>query len=199
MKLYEYESKIRDQIENDINNPELFLDIQRVTGYFLRRKKACHCARDYTEIACHIAEDVYMDLLDGKRFDHLYGYLNRIYRTYVIQYYKDYGPDVISFDENIKLKDIVQDPAAYMNNYLNNRIYLLEIGNVVEQTMLDSCKYVSDSKAYLNLKVSLLLTTLRGDTSYFHLDEAQSFYLNIIKVNFYNQIRKESLGVETVL
>ena len=199
MKLYEYESKIKEQIEEDVNNPELFLNIQRVTGYFLRRKKACHCAGDYADVACHIAEDIYMDLLEGKRFTHLYGYLNRIYRTYVIEYYKDYGPDVISFDEHIKLKDIVRDPAAYMNNYLNNRFYLLEIGKVVDQTMLDSCKYTYNSKDYINLKVSLLLTTLRGDNSYFHLDEAQSYYLNLMKVNLYSQIRKESLGVEDIV
>ena len=76
-----------------------------------------------------------------------------------------------------------------------NKLYLKDIGKIIDKVMEESCKYKYQSKEYLNLKLSLMVSILRNSKFEFHLSQEQSFYLKLLIVAFYEEVKKEGFGV----
>lgn len=195
MRLVEYEQTIKKLIENDKNDPQIYNNIQQLTYYFLIRKKVCKSIKDIEDISFTVAADLYMKILAGEEFTYIMSYLERIYRDYVRRYYRETG-EVISLDPSIETKEtILGKSTMFEYNYTNNKIYLKNIGSIIDSVMKRSCKYKRDSVAYLNLKSSVALSLIRGTSCAFHLDPEQEYYLKIVLSNFYNKVKEDGLGI----
>ena len=195
MKLVEYEVLIKKQVAEDLNNPEIYNNLQRMILMFLQRKKVCHCLKDYEDMSYLLAGDVYMKILGGEKIGYFLGYLEKVYRKYAQQYYKDHSSEFIYYDDSDDFADTVFNQFSHYDyDCVNNKIYLEKIWKVIDQVMASSCKYDRMSRAYLNLRLSLVLSLLRGRETCFHLEPDQKFYLKFIMTNFCSIIKKEAIS-----
>lgn len=194
MRLLEYEVLIKKQVSEDVNNPEIYNNLQKMILMFLQRKKVCRCKQDYEDMSYLLAGDMYMQLLNGETFNYYLGYLEKIHRKYAQQYYKDHSSEFIYFDDSDNFNDLVGDLGSYDYNYIDDKIYLEEIWRTIDIVMNNSCKYDRMSKGYLNLRLSLVLSLLRGEETHFHLEPDQKYYLRLILTNFNSIVKKDLLN-----
>ena len=199
MRLLELESSIKSRIRESKDDPEIYNLLQKMTFMFLARKKACKNEKDREDISFIIAGDLYMRILDGEEFSYYLGYLEKIYREYLCKFYEGYN-NHLPLDPSIDANhELLGSPTLFDYYRLNNQIYLKEIYRVIDELMDETCKYKPQTKEYLNLKISLILSLIRGETSFFHLGEEQKFYLKFLVVKFYDKVRNEGLDIDSNL
>lgn len=197
MTLAEYEAKINTLLDEDVNNQEAYELMIKMIKYFLVSKRCCKCDEDYTDIAQLITEDFYLKIVDNNPVKAYLGYLNKSWRRYVSEYYR-YEREVIDTTEDNFLSYVKKDlfgeysVVDFMNT--ENVIYLEKIQKTIEYVMETSCKYDHDSAVYINLELSLILSLLRGEEVYFHLNKEQEFYLKLLLASL--QARIHSDGVD---
>lgn len=196
MRLTEYETTIKSKVNNDPNDPSIYEDLQKMILIFLSRKKACRSGKDYEDISYLLAGDIYLSITQGTRYNYYLGYLEKIYMRYVLQYYSENSDPEIFYTEDpldaLSLSDYTYQVEEY--NMICDRVYLKDIGKLVEQVMNQSCKYDPNSLVFLNLKLSLLLSLLRREPVYYHLQPEHQFYLTMIIKNFQSKILLDMRG-----
>ena len=193
MRLMEYEYAIKSKVRENPSDPEIYNLLQVLSYYFLLRKKICRTSKDAEDISYIIAGDIFLRITEGEYFSYILGFLEKIYRGAVYSYYGD--TSIISLDATDSPDLLLGTSSIAEYNMVLNKIYLSDILSVIDKVMEGSCKYRVDSSAYLNLKVSLLLSLIRGEVSGFHLTPDQLCYLKLIIPSFYNQIKKDGLGM----
>lgn len=198
MKLKEYEDLIKKQFEENKCNEEIYINLQKMIEMFLRRKKVCNCSKDYEDVSYIMAGDLYLKFINEEKTpDHLLGYLARAYQSYAHEYY-DENSGALGQVPVEEIRTTVFSPSSYSYevNCVNSRVYLQEIVRVIDEVMMNSCKYDPNSVAFMNLKLSLILTILKGEITSFHLNQEQTFYLNLIYTNFKNKIVRDGFDLE---
>lgn len=199
MRLLDYESLIKCKIKLNREDPSIYDLIQKMTFMFLKRKKVCRSEKDREDISFVIAGDLYMRILDGEDFSYFLGYLDKIYKEYLDKFYEGYKNQV-QFDPSIDVNhEILGNPTVFDYYRLNNQVYLKEIYRVIDELMDETCKYKRQTKEYLNLKLSLVLSLIRGEVTCFHLEPDQSLYLRLLIVKFYSKVKNEGLDVDSNL
>lgn len=190
MKLTEYEQKIKDLIKTDKNDPEIYCSLQKMIYLFLLRKRAGDDIRELEEVSFTIAGDLFIKIRDGETINYFLGYLERKYHEYFKEYYRfsrfnePYDP---SYDDS---RSSQSEKAEGDLKEVLTKVYLSDIGKVVDNVFEESCKYVYNSAPYINLKVSALLTLIRnGEITDFHLNEFQRNYLRLLVVRLYSEIQ----------
>lgn len=197
MRLVEYEYSIKTRIKKDRNDPDIYQELQRMIYMFLRRKRVGNCPKDVEDISYMIAGDLYMDILEGVEITFFLGYLDKIYKNYVSKFYEGIQGQV-PFDPSIDANQVILgNPSTYDYVYARNKIYLEDIQRVVDKVMEDTCKYKPWTPAYSNLKISLMLSILRDEFVSFHLQPEQEFYLKLIIVQFYQEVKVNGLDIES--
>ena len=199
MRLLDHESAIKTLLKTNREDPEIYDHLQKMTFIFLRRKKVCRNDKDREDISFTIAGDLFMRLIQGEDFSYFLGYLDKIYKEYLDKFYEGYK-DHVPFDPSIDANhEILGNPSVFDYYRLNNEVYLKEIYRVVEQLMDEACKYRRDSKEHINLRLSLVLSLIRGEVTSFHLEPEHTFYLKLLVVKFYNKVKEEGLDVDSNL
>ena len=196
MRLLEHESLIKSKVKSDRKDPEIYNLLQRMTFMFLKRKRVGQTEKDREDISFMIAGDLYMRIVNGEDFSYFLGYLEKIYKEYLEKFYEGYKNQV-QLDPSIDVNhEILGNPTVFDYYRLNNKVYLKEIYRVIDELMDESCKYKRQSRDYLNLKLSLVLSLLREEITNFHLGPEQTFYLKLLIVKFYSKVKEEGLDSE---
>ena len=196
MRLIEYESYIKELVTKDVNNPEIYNSLQEMIMAFLKRKKVCRCKKDYEDLSYLIAGDIYLSMVkENLRINYYLGYLEKVYRKYAHDYYKENSSECLVFDDKLDAESVGQTYNFRDEfSHIRNKVYLEDCDKIIEEVMSKSCKYDRNSYVYNNLKMSLILSLLRGNLINFHLDNEQFSYLNLILKNFQNTVKKETIG-----
>lgn len=195
MRLVEQEQMIKRMVREDISNPEIYNCLQKMILMFLKRKKAPGNCQRYEEVSYTMAGDIYMKLLEGETVDYFLGYFDRKYKEYFREYYESEKYD-IPFDPSLdEYMSLGQNFGVQDFHNAINKLYLEDIERVVDKVM-EKCKYVKCSSAYINLKLSLMISILRNELTTFHLDEGQSLYLKFLIVAFYEEIKKSGIDLD---
>lgn len=198
MKLTEYEDLIKKQFKEDMFNEEIYVNLQKMINMFLRRKRVCNCSKDYEDMSYVMAGDLYLKFLQEESLpNYLVGYLGQAYQSYAHEYYEEHSGILGNLPVE-EVRTVVFSPNSYTYEIgcSNNRVYLQEIIRVVDEVMLNSCKYDPNSSAFINLKLSLVLSAIRGELTPFHLNQEQTFYLGLVYTNFCNKIINDGLDLE---
>lgn len=198
MKLKEYESLIKKQFEENRYNEEIYVNLQKMIEMFLRRKKVCNCSKDYEDMSYIMAGDLYLKFINEEKTpDYLLGYLAKAYQNYAHEYYDENSGALGQIPvEEIRTTVLSPNSYSYEVNCVNSKVYLQEIVRVIDEIMMNSCKYDPNSVAFMNLKLSLILTVLKEELTPFHLNQEQVFYLNLIYINFKNKIVKDGFDLD---
>lgn len=191
MRLIECESLIKEKVKANREDPEIYNLLQQMIITFLMRKKACNSYRDYDDLSYVIAGDLFLKIIAGNEINYYLGYLEKAYRKYVQEYYKEYHSGILSFEDAIDSEESVYGRRSSRDfAYARDRVYLEDCSLVIND-VLDSSKYDPDHPAFNNLKMSLILSVLKGSEVYFRLEEDQKFYLKLLLICFYNKIIKD--------
>lgn len=188
MRLIEYEQKVKELIKTDKNNPEIYNLLQEMIYIFLCRKKI-GTITEKKDVSYTFAGDVYMSILSGVDITYFLGYFEKKYKEYFKEYYRNtrfnepYDP---SYDE-IKLNKLLVSSTEEFNKIID-KVDLSNINKIIDK-VFSSCKYNKNSKFYLNLKLSLVLSLIRNDISSFHLNHELDEYLRLLVILFYNELK----------
>ena len=194
MRLIEYEQTIKDLVKKDRNNPEIYSLLQEMILMFLRRKKSPGGPQEVEEVSYTMAGDIYLKIINGEDINYFLGYFDKKYKEYFKDYYES-GRYTEPYDPSINDKEVLRRSSGSQEfSKVINKLYLKDIGKIVDKVMEKSCKYKYQSKEYLNLKLSLMISILRNTKFEFHLNQEQSFYLKLLIVAFYEEVKKEGLG-----
>lgn len=196
MRLLEYESLIKDKIKVQRDDPEIYNLLCQMISMFLQRKKVCKCLQDVEDISCIISGDIFMKIVEGSDFSYFLGYLEKVYRSYIESFY-EFSRNEISIDLISESTGALYNKSSHKKySEINNRVYLEEVGRVVDELMDETCKYVRGSSSYLNLKISLYLSILRKREINFHLSGEEFLYLRLLVIRFYDKVSKEGIDFE---
>ncbi len=198
MKLKEYDLLIQNLVDKDKSNEEIFIHLQKMIEMFLWHKKCCDCANDVETISYTMAEDIYLDILNGRPFKQYLSYVSTVYHKYLRECYDKNIIRQLNYDDIIAYKEREHERIATHSQEIHNtesKVYLENISNTIDRVLHYSCKYDENTAAYINLKMSLMLSLYRGYLVYFHLTKEQEFYLKLIVTNFYNTIKKDGLDI----
>lgn len=194
MRLVECEQKVKELIRSDKNNPEIYNLLQQMILFFLKRKKAPGGAARIEEISYTMAGDVYMKILQGDEIEYFLGYFEKKYREYFKDYY-EVEKYMVPFDP------ILDDPVYFKQlsgtkDYSEslNRVYLEKIERVIDKVMEKGCRYPYNSYEYLNIKLSLMISLLRGEVFRFHVGVEEEFDIKMLIVSFYEKVKKEGIN-----
>lgn len=188
LTLNEQEELIKELVSKDRSNPEIYVMLKDMTLIFLYRKHACDYKEEYEDIAHTIATDMYMKIYaEHVTYNHYLGYLNSVYKRY-IQKYREEISTSLSYEEiagtALLNKTVIENPFSK----INNKVYLEDINTIIDKLMSRFCKYDAWSCAFNNLKLSLILTILRGEETSFHLNAEQSAYLGLLISKFKEEV-----------
>lgn len=199
MKLLEYEQSLKSRMTKDITDPQIYTDLQEMILMFLRRKHATRCYKDSEDLSHIIAGDLYIQLINKElNVEYYLGYLDKIYHSYVRDFYGE-SLDELPFDPSIDVNaEILGHPSTYDFVYARDKIYLQDIGKVIEYFLDRTCKY-SEMSVYNNLEISLLLSVLRGRLVNFRLTDEQFIYLRLLVVRFYQEVKVNGFEIESSL
>lgn len=189
MRLVEYENTIKNKVAKDPSDISIYDDLQKMAIVFLRRKKACRSIQDYEDVSYLIAGDIYIKISKQEKISYYLGYLEKIYRRYIISFYQNnHSNETVSY-ENEDFERTLIYPGSYDDyTYIDNKLYLSNIKVVIDKVLEKSCKYATDPLSSLNISLSLLLSLLQEDIVSYNITPEQEFYLNMITVNFYSQV-----------
>lgn len=195
MRLIEYEQTIKDLIKENRNNPEIYNLLQEMILMFLRRKRSPGGPQELEEVSYTMAGDIYIKIVAGEDINYFLGYFDKKYKEYFKDYY-EVERYTEPYDPSLNDKEIWRRSEGSQDfSKVLNKLYLKDIGRIVDKVMEESCKYKYQSKEYLNLKLSLMVSILRNSKFEFHLSQEQSFYLKLLIVAFYEEVKKEGFGV----
>lgn len=189
MRLYEYEQSIKDMVDENPQNPKIYEYLQQMIYMFLRRKNVGGSERDIEEVSFSIAGDIWIKILSGERYNRYIGYLNKTYHDYFRDYYidKKYSEP---YDPSYDMKVIggeIDNPQRFLE--VIDKLYLEQIELIVDDFFESGCKYTYGSRAWVNLKLSLVLSMYRQELVNYHLTSDQFAYLKILIVRFHEKFR----------
>lgn len=198
MRLTERELIIRDKVSNDPTDPDIYCQLQEMAFMFLRRKKVGDCRKDVEDISYLIAGDMFLSISQGIKINYYLGYLEKVYKDYLRDFYT-HSKDELPIDPSIDVNhELLGNPSTYDYVEARNKIYLEDIGKVIDQVM-ENCKYSSLTLSFINLKVSLILTILNDKPTAFHLSPEEEFYLGLLVTKFYEEVKVNGFDVESSL
>lgn len=190
LTLSEQEEIIKDIVSKDPSNPEIYTMLKDMIRVFLYRKRACDYKEEYEDIAHTLATDMYMKIYsEHVVYNHYLGYINSVYKRYIQNYREEIGASgTISYEEIAGTSLLNKTTKENPFNKINNKVYLEDINATIDTLMSRFCKYDAWSSAFNNLKISLILTILRGEETVFHLNAEQTAYLGLLISKFKEEV-----------
>ena len=201
-KLSEIESELRDLIEKDINNPEIYNKIKELAFRYMKRSKKMNNNEETDEVATLAAEELYMWILNGHRIYNWICYISRCIPRYIIMYRNMTSSEIIDVDGDPMLEDSIvtmstsgsEDMNYSKYNEISDIICLEYIPELVNSILERICRYSQYSSEYLNIYISIIFSL--ADNNNFHtlfLSEEIIPYcrlmFNIVKDKLYCELK----------
>jgi hypothetical protein len=189
MKLIEIENKIKSLIAEDINNPDIFTQIQKLSYYWLKRRKIMSWDNEAEDVSYIIAEELYMKILRGEPIYSWIGYISRSYMGFIRKYKKLTGSEIISAKDDAELKSSVVEMSAggsmnssngYMYGEINDLTYINDVPSLIDGIMEKYSRYYKYTSSYYNQYVSIMLSLINNEPVPFKTDKSEEMYLGVI-------------------
>lgn len=196
------ELELTELVKKDRNNPEIYQKIKDMTfNYLYNVLKPGASLYNYDDIACDIAADLFLRIRKGANIEYWLNYISRILKLYYLRDYQKKNWSVVidttgSDTLAQSLKECFVD-SSILNNPINstlNIVYLEQFEKILNRVLYNT-KFNYNSKDRVNLQISILLTLLKGKTTYFRLDESLHIYVNIIIAKVKSEIINSGLFI----
>lgn len=196
MRLVDIEIELKQLIENNASDMDVYNKIYDLVYRFLKYKKALNNEFEYEETASIGAEDLFLKIYNGMPIVSWIGYINLSHFAYIREFKKKYYSEVIPTEGNPKLAEgitlmsaasLLQNPFDFLKT--ENLEY---IENGIEHTInkiLDNSVFLNYTKEYYNAKVSIILSILLGKFVVFG-DKKDKNYIHILYILTKDKIMK---------
>lgn len=199
MKSYKAMSEEIDKlIDEDPNNPEVFLAIKKLIFRWLRTSRQfpkTSVLMDADIISTEMAGDIYMKILnEGVRVRSWFGYLKCYYQIYTRNYIEYNRKQHFNLDgdpeASYKIAELFSGSSNLMDfsqvsfNEIGNLDFLNDLSRLVCETVSNENRYISNSSNESNLKISLLISLCRGTEEVFRLPKSEAGYVKFLKNAF---------------
>lgn len=185
MRINDLEKKLKEAIEEDINNPDVYNMIFELSKYFLKQNRVLSCTVDLEEVAHLMAEELYMKILRGGEIRAWLGYMNFAYKQAVGTWQKMFGREFIDASNDFDLENAIVSMSVaggyeltpfqylYDNSYIEGLIIQID-------DLMEASRCVEGTVEYMNTRLSLILSMSHGMFVSYHLDAAQMQYANAL-------------------
>lgn len=207
MNLKLFSDKIREQIEEDPNNPEIFNNLKLLAHFYFRGTKFVNKEQYLETISNIAAEDMYMKIYKGMDMKNPISYLYSYRYTYLKEMQKLDYPDIIDtqdldygYDMSMAIIQMCSGSSMAFDDDYNIVIikdYLKRIPNLVDSILSKCCRYNKGTSIYKNIYTSILLSLLKNETVTFFISSTLHNYLllmlNKVRDELFDDIRNNLL------
>lgn len=196
MRLVEYEAELKKMIKEDVKNPKVYIAIYELIYRWLLREKHIFDRQKVADIACNMAEDLYMKVYFGGTITSWIGYINKSFSTYLRLWYKDHVKEqmieIPSFSFELALVEMYASSTLYDDSLAKivNTEVINSIPRLIEGVLKDS-RYFEDTPEYLNARATLLLSLILGEYTSFRQTEADRNYTRVLYRIFLDKLSLE--------
>ena len=188
MRLIDIEEELKQLIDSNPSDTDLYNKLYEFVYRFLKYKKVMNNEFEYEEVASIGAEDLFLKISNGGKVSSWLGYINISHLGYVRKKKKKYFSEVIETEGNPKLAEgitlmsaasLLQNPFDFLKT--ENLEY---IENNIETTInwvLDDSMFLRYTEEYYNAKLSIILSILLGKFVLFG-DKKNKNYVHILYV-----------------
>ena len=195
MRLQEYEDQMKELIQVDRNDPKIWELLQEMSYEFFRRKHLMKTNEMNKEASLFMAEDLYTQIINGRDFYHILGYMGLGYHTAIRSYNKFNKHEVIDTKDDYRLGDAIismfassQNEGVYRQTMDIDFIKYLPkfIDDVLEKSKYD--RYSSD---FINAKISICLSFIKNTFVKYNLKKEEVDYVKFLYQNIGMRLRDE--------
>lgn len=197
----EAEEKLHQLIENDRSDENIYILLHDITfNYLFNVLNPGSIYYDYEVISWDLAADLFLRIRNGAKIDHYIGYISHILKMYYLRNYeKENWSIIIDTSNDHKLKNAIEvscignrnNDYVKLENLLTG-IYFTQFETILND-VIKSSKFEYISKNRLNLQISILLTLLKGQYTYFRLPEDIKPYVGVLIVQIKNKLMLEGI------
>jgi len=197
------EEELTKLVNENRNNPEIYKKLHAITfNYLYNVLKPGSELYDYDTIACDIAADLFLRIRKGAKIEYWLNYISRTLKMYYLRDYQKKNWSVVidttgsaTLEEALKQCFIDNSTNSSPINNSLNIIYLEQFEKILNKVLYNS-KFNFNSKERVNLQISILLTLLKGENTYFHIEEYLYPYIPIIIAQLKTEIINSGLFIE---
>ena len=197
------EEELTKLVNENRNNPEIYKKLHAITfNYLYNVLKPGSELYDYDTIACDIAADLFLRIRKGAKIEYWLNYISRTLKMYYLRDYQKKNWSVVidttgsaTLEEALKQCFIDNSTNSSPINNSLNVIYLEQFEKILNKVLYNS-KFNFNSKERVNLQISILLTLLKGENTYFRIEEYLYPYIPIIIAQLKTEIINSGLFIE---
>lgn len=191
MRLNDREKQLIKYIDiNGVKDPKVYDLIYDLSYRFLRYKKSINNENDIVGISNIIAEELYLKVYNGKKIYKWLSYIDKYKYTAYSIWSSLTGREIIDTDGDLQLyyvmRSISTSSYATIDKDIDNRDYIENISNTLD-TILYNTRYNPISIEYMNLKVDIMLSLIKGEYIEYFNNGKQNNYNRLV----YNYLLEE--------
>lgn len=185
MRLVEMENELKELIEKDVNNPEIYNKIYKLSEYYLNWRKLLTNSTEVEEVATIMAEDLYMKVYKGGYIKSWIGYMRLYCKAAIRVWRKMTSSEIIDVSNDLELAESIVTmsttyPKSFEDEKIIDEIYFDNIPQVIDTIMQRISRYPKYTKAYMNCKLCILLSINVGRFISYNLDKETRSYARLI-------------------
>lgn len=166
MRLIEIEANIKKLIEEDVNNPEVYNEIQRLAYLYLKRYKKMNKDIEAQEVSHLVASELYYKVVNGGEIYSWLGYMSKTMIWFIRKYRSMTDTQMIDTTEDTQLYEAVLDMSVRSSdkddkyNEIVDYIAVNDLPNIVNRILERICRYDSESSEYMNIHMSIIMSLI---------------------------------------
>ena len=188
MKQKDIEARLSKLQDENPQDPEIYELLVQLTANMLRSQNWLLADIDFDNVSHDVAADLYMYVYTQKY--HIEFWRAMAYRLIKFCHVKKQRKIAMTqvfdtYNDPTRRELIFKTCTSYTNSYekeaavAENKAYLSDIRLVIEE-VLNNSKFNKSSSDYLNLYTSVCLSLLKGEDTYYHLNEGLHPYVRIL-------------------
>lgn len=195
MNLKETEQKLKDLIEKDRNDEQIYTYLKALTVAGCAKAKFGLTPTDIDEVSHDVATDLFLRVRQGLTVEYWRAYINRLlYTNYVQKQRNSHFSEIFELKDNPELEDSLYRASASsglsdndMARRRQNYDYLLNIKRVIYRCVNGS-RYPMGTPDGLALYTSVSLSFYYGKETYFKLRPEVKPFVHIVMRQVVNDI-----------
>lgn len=165
MRLIEIEDNIKKLVEEDINNPEIYNEIQKLAYLYLKRYKKMNKDIEAVEVSHLVAAELYYKIVSGGQIFSWIGYMSKTMIWFIRKYRSMTDTQIIDATDDTQLHEAILSMSVRSENdskydEIVDYIAVDDIPNIVNRILERTCRYDSDSSEYMNIYMSIMTSLI---------------------------------------
>lgn len=191
MRLVDIEKELKVLIEKDIESPDVYNCLYKLSYQYLLHKKAISNYDDAAIVAHTMAEELYLKIYTGGHISSWLGYMSLSYHAFIRVWRKMTQSEIIDISDDSNMEEAIvnmcmSSSSSSKHDYqkLYDESYIDHVEDLID-IIIDNSAIPTDTSKSLNIKLSVMLSLMNGKYTEYHIDERDSNYTRML----YNKVK----------